>query len=752
MTAAAEQQEFGRYTLVKKLATGGMAQIWLARQTGIQGFQKLVVVKKILPHLSENEEFVQMFLDEARIAARLNHPNIVQIHDLGKIGEEYFIAMEFIHGEDVRRVWKQADAVGRPLPVPLACRVVIGACEGLHYAHVKADDQGRPLGIVHRDVSPQNILVSFEGGVKVVDFGIAKAADQATSTRTGVLKGKYSYMSPEQAQGQKLDHRSDVFAVGVVLYELLTGSRLFKRANEILTLNAVIECRVEPPSALRGGIPPELDAVCLKALARRVEDRYPDCRALQLALEDVLVKRQLPSSSAHLAQFLKEIYKDRLEAEAQSGLLPVDDEPSKSSRSVKVPGGVSSREDRSVKVKTPLPRDRGDPGATLAATVSGRAAPRRSDDAEVSVSKRFRGISDPRRGAEDEPPPRGTQARTASGGKVSRPPVEEEPGAKTEPCLGAADVVFPEPARPPPRREEAPPPDEDTGTGGRRARESARRGMPALAGLLALVLVLGAGFVLREHLAAALGLGGLATLVVESDPPGATVEVNGVPQGKTPATVQVLPGAGSKLRLTLDGHEPVEQPIGPLAAGQVERVGPVPLPKAAERPRQAALQGSPRAQEAPRPAPDGGGEARPRGHGGVRIDADVSASVAVAGQRGRTGEDLRVPAGKHKVVVTATFESIPFTRSLTVDVPEGGSVQRHVSFQPGSIFFYTVPPSIGAEILYEGRLVARLPRKAFLFPSGDHTFVVKNDELGWSERRTVGVTAGEETKVSLSAR
>ncbi|HYV46221.1 MAG TPA: serine/threonine-protein kinase, partial [Myxococcaceae bacterium] len=198
-------ETYGSYQLIKRLATGGMAQIYLARQKGPEGFEKLMVVKRILPHLAENADFVRMFLDEARIAARLSHPNIVQIFNLGAQDDSYFIAMEYIHGEDVRRVWKRSEQKGTVMPTNLVCRVIMEACSGLDYAHKKADQNGKPLGIVHRDVSPQNILVTFEGGVKVVDFGIAKAADQAVVTRSGVLKGKYSYMSPEQALGKKLD-------------------------------------------------------------------------------------------------------------------------------------------------------------------------------------------------------------------------------------------------------------------------------------------------------------------------------------------------------------------------------------------------------------------------------------------------------------------------------------------------------------------------------------------------------------------
>jgi serine/threonine-protein kinase len=317
-------ETYGRYQLLKKLATGGMAQIYLARQLGPEGFEKFLVVKRILPHLAENDEFITMFLDEARIAARLNHPNVVQIFDLGAQDDSFFIAMEFIHGEDVRRVWKHADKVGRPIPLPLICRIIIDACAGLDYAHKKLDQTGRALNIVHRDISPQNILVSFEGGVKIVDFGIAKAADQATVTKSGVLKGKYSYMSPEQAAGQPIDCRTDIFALGVVLYELLTGTRLFKRATDIQTLNAVTECKIAPPSQINDRVPTDLDAIVMKALAKDRTQRFPEAKQLGAALEGWLLANQLAGSTAVLSEFLHSIYADRLRNEAEEGRLLVE--------------------------------------------------------------------------------------------------------------------------------------------------------------------------------------------------------------------------------------------------------------------------------------------------------------------------------------------------------------------------------------------------------------------------------------------
>ncbi|MET0404821.1 MAG: protein kinase [Cystobacter sp.] len=317
-------ESYGKYQLIKRLAMGGMAQIYLARERGAE--KQLLVIKRILPHLADNEEFVQMFLDEARIAARLDHPHIVQIFDLGAQDDSFFIAMEYIHGEDLRRVWKRAERSGQLIPVPLVCRVLSEACAGLDHAHKKVDAGGKPLNIVHRDISPQNILLTFDGRTKVVDFGIAKAADQATETRSGVLKGKYSYMSPEQAAGQRVDRRSDIFALGVVLYELLTGTRLFKRANDIITLQAVSECKITPPSVVNPRVPRDLDAIVMKALAREPGDRYPEALQLQRALEDWLARYPQPSSTAHVAAYMSELYATRLAEEARLGdVLVVED-------------------------------------------------------------------------------------------------------------------------------------------------------------------------------------------------------------------------------------------------------------------------------------------------------------------------------------------------------------------------------------------------------------------------------------------
>ncbi len=311
-------QSFGNYTLIKKLATGGMAEVWLAKQSGIEGFNRHVVVKRILPHLAEDPEFVQMFLNEAKIAARFNHPNIGQIFDLGETGGQFFIAMEFIHGEDLGRVMRRAWSTGQWIARHIALRVIADTCQGLYYAHTRNDEQGRPLRVVHRDISPQNILISFDGAVKVVDFGIAKASDQVSNTKSGAIKGKFAYMAPEQAAGKPLDARSDLFALGLVLYELVTGVRPLKRDSELATLQAALECKIDPPSAV-AEVPTELDAIVMRALAKAPDDRYVDAREFQRSLEQYLLNAKEMATSAEVSELMAALFADRLGEEARLG-------------------------------------------------------------------------------------------------------------------------------------------------------------------------------------------------------------------------------------------------------------------------------------------------------------------------------------------------------------------------------------------------------------------------------------------------
>jgi serine/threonine protein kinase len=319
-------QAFGKYQLLKKLATGGMAEVWLARKSGIEGFAKNVVIKRILPHLAEDVEFVEMFRNEALIAANFNHPNIAQVDEFGEANGTYYIAMEYIHGEDLGRVMRKAWGAGQWIARPLAIRIVASACEGLYYAHTRTDPNGNPLKVVHRDISPQNILISFDGSVKLVDFGIAKAADTVGRTKAGAIKGKFAYMAPEQAGGKPLDHRADIFAIGLVLYELLTGMRPLKRDSELATLQAALACEIQPPSEV-ADVPPELDSVVMSALAKASDDRYRDARQFQVALEETLVAQRWVASSVQISELMETLFADRLEEEKKTGnVLPATDD------------------------------------------------------------------------------------------------------------------------------------------------------------------------------------------------------------------------------------------------------------------------------------------------------------------------------------------------------------------------------------------------------------------------------------------
>ncbi|HNX51645.1 MAG TPA: protein kinase, partial [Thermoanaerobaculaceae bacterium] len=241
---------FGQYDLIEPIATGGMAEVFKARMRGVEGFQKIVAIKRILPHLTENDEFVTMFIDEAKLAAQLQHPNIIHIYDLGKLEKSYYIAMEYIDGKDLRSILRMLEEKERRLPLGLAMFVASRLAAALDYAHRKRDMQGREMVLVHRDVSPQNVLISFDGDIKLCDFGIAKAASKASHTRAGALKGKLQYMSPEQAWGKDLDHRSDIFSLGLVLYEMLTGRKAFVGDSELSILEQVRSPHIATPRDL----------------------------------------------------------------------------------------------------------------------------------------------------------------------------------------------------------------------------------------------------------------------------------------------------------------------------------------------------------------------------------------------------------------------------------------------------------------------------------------------------------------------
>ncbi len=320
---------FGRYQLLHRIAQGGMAEVYLAQQTGPAGFSKRLVIKKIHPHLAHNEEFVGMFLDEARVAAQLNHPNIAQIYELGEDEGQYYIAMEFIDGWNLRQVNKKLRRVGLRIPAELAARIAAEVCAGLDYAHRFKDPSGRNLRIVHRDISPQNIMISRDGVVKVIDFGIAKAATNQQLTQGNVLKGKFSYMSPEQAAGKKLDRRSDIFSLGVVLFEMLMGEKPFRvpgpigkrRSDNTELLRRITRCDFRLPEP--GEVPDLLREVVRQTITLHRQDRLQTARAMRDMLEDAVERMPGPGSARQLARFIAQAMGDQpLEGVQVSASLP----------------------------------------------------------------------------------------------------------------------------------------------------------------------------------------------------------------------------------------------------------------------------------------------------------------------------------------------------------------------------------------------------------------------------------------------
>ncbi|MBI4817785.1 MAG: serine/threonine protein kinase [Deltaproteobacteria bacterium] len=306
----------GRHALLHKLATGGMAEIWLAKHVGQFGFQRLVAVKRILPHLAVQPAFRRMFLDEVRTSTQLTHPNIVQVHEFGEVGNVPYMSMELVVGEPASALQWRAKKATRPIGPALGARIVADAAKALHYAHHFVRPDGTPLEIVHRDISPQNLLISYEGVVKVVDFGIAKAATNSERTSTGTLKGKFSYMSPEQCRAEALDKRSDVFALGVVLYELVTGTRLYKHESELMLLEMITKGSVVAPSTVAPGIDPRLDAIVMKAIEKNRALRYQTALELRVDLEDWL-QTQTQGTNEDLAELMKALFaKERAKKQA----------------------------------------------------------------------------------------------------------------------------------------------------------------------------------------------------------------------------------------------------------------------------------------------------------------------------------------------------------------------------------------------------------------------------------------------------
>ncbi len=305
-----QPMRFGNYLLLDRINVGGMAEVFRAKSSGMAGVERLVAIKRILPNLAQDPDFTDMFIDEARIAIHLRHSNIAQIYELNEIGQSLFIAMEYVQGRDLRALINRMRFLGREIPLPLIVYIISRVCDGLDYAHRKRDDLSmRDLNIVHRDVSPQNVILSYEGEVKIIDFGIAKASAKRTHTQAGILKGKFGYMAPEQVMGHDIDRRADIFCTGILSYELLTRERLFSGSNELSTLRRIRQREITPPTIVNPAIPKPIEEMVLQALALDPEDRFPYASDYGHALQKALVESGLsPCSSRDLREFMHEVF------------------------------------------------------------------------------------------------------------------------------------------------------------------------------------------------------------------------------------------------------------------------------------------------------------------------------------------------------------------------------------------------------------------------------------------------------------
>ncbi|HJZ85983.1 MAG TPA: serine/threonine-protein kinase [Polyangia bacterium] len=507
---------FGNYLLLRRLARGGMAEVFLAAQKGPEGFERQIAIKRILPHLVDATEFVQMFMDEARLAARLIHPNIAHIYEFGKAGDYYFIAMEYVDGPSVAELCLRARQM--PVPIEHAVRIAAETCAGLHYAHGQ--------GVVHRDVSPQNILVSYDGAVKLVDFGIAKAAYQMGRTRPGVIKGKSAYMSPEQVEGRTLDARSDIFNIGIVLYELVTGVPLFRRDDAMASMKQICAGRLVPPETHRPDLEPELSRVICRALASNREDRFASASEMQVELERVLQATGKISTSTLLAQFVRARRAAALDEDVDSDastrpLDLIDGRPGQANGSVAtVPGAGASEPPPTRPVKPPPSADQGAQTELVTATRLRRIA-----IAAAAVIATAGGVGAAVVLARPTAPPvaRSEQAKSAPARAPAPAPASVPARTPTPPPIAPAPVPAPAPAPAPAPLPATPAP-----------------GPPRA-----------------------------AQLTVVSEPARATVAINGKVMGRTPLRALSLPPGDYSITLSAPGRARREHGLH-LASGETQ--------------------------------------------------------------------------------------------------------------------------------------------------------------------------------------
>jgi len=527
--ASAQMQEtFGRYRLLGLLGQGGMGRLYIAERRGVQGFVKIVALKRILPHLADSTRLRDMFLNEARIAARLEHPNIVATYELGEVDGKYFISMEYLPGEDLSAVISRCQP-SQSIPVDIAAALAQQAAQGLQYAHDARDGQGRLIGLVHRDVSPRNIFVTYHGVVKLLDFGMVRNPSGPKSV-PGVFKGKYGYCAPEQLEGGRIDTRTDVFCLGIVLWECLTGSRLFDGANDVETIGAVRSRLIEPPSVLRPEVPQALDQIALRALGRDPGQRYQSAHEMSEDLDRYLLGRHNRPTNKSVGQWIESLFGAERAALKKS---------------------ISQGDNAEGALQRLNALDSARPGPRNVDRPSKHSA----TQPRALWSTSFEASSDDANAPEQMPTDEMASTRRVS-------VIEEAP----------ADQIRPPPApRQEPRVSAAPREEARSSVAAPRARSRA----PMVIGAVVVLAAIGgaAAFMMRGggHDSAPAAATGqtTASLELHSQPEGASIFVDGRPTGlKTPATLTGLPvGTTVKLRIDRDGYRPVSRETA-LSSGQ----------------------------------------------------------------------------------------------------------------------------------------------------------------------------------------
>ncbi len=750
-------EAFGRYRLRELLAQGGMAEIFLAVQEGPAGFQRELVIKRILPALASDPKFTAMFLDEARIAAQLSHPNIVAVFDFGEVDGGYFLAMERLQGLSIRDLLKVAYFSGQRLPFAAIARICAGVAEGLAYAHQFSGSDGAPLNIVHRDISPSNVIITLEGAPKILDFGIAKATSSQHQTQIGTLKGKLTYMPPEQVQCLPLDGRADVYALGVVLYQLLTGERPFEGSNPREQMIKICSSDARPPSQLNPDVPVELDKVVSLAMARRVDERYPSAREFCAALERFVTSTGEPLSNFDLAELLKpqaaqlqEI--DRREALKQTA---TGSGASQTTTGVTSPDGLDPLEREAQAVAAAL-------AAREAAAHAGAAAKAMTPapvelqpsplDTRPEVGQPVSRPTVPMMQPPSPPETPTNGARTlrmptfdadgvpldsdpSTGSGLPATETETAPGKEPlgEIADGAdfADSALPATALATPRAQDLAKPtvsldafdDVDVAPtvqapapGAPASSELAHRATPRW-----MVPALGVGIVLAASAVALLLFwpvdDGGAT--AQADPPAAepepAPEASPVPEASPERSAETERGAETEVRPSRD---------------------PAPKPgrRRAPRPPRPRIE-APDDDEPPPPPPDLG---EPR-FGQVRLSSSSPAEVVYQGTvLGKTPLGFKLLPGRHRVLLRDRQSGVELQVSLSILA--GQTLERAVDLRPGQLAVFVKP---WGEVFVDGVQQGQTPLAPFKIGPGRHEIEVVQPKSGQREKRSIEIRGGE---------